>query len=107
MGKDKSRQGRVIDDAFRREAVRLLSTSGRTAEQVADDLGIGRSTLTKWKSKLAEVELMAGPHDDVHMELVRLRRENELPRAERDLQKKRPPSLARRRSRLRQHETSR
>ena len=88
MGKDKSRQGRVIDDAFRREAVRLLSTSGRTAEQVADDLGIGRSTLTKWKSKLVEVKLMAGPHDDVHMELARLRRENELLRAERDLLKK-------------------
>ena len=105
MGKD--RQGRVIDDAFRGEAVRLLSTSGRTTEQVADDLGISRSTLTKWKSKLAEAELMAGPHDDVHKELARLRRENELLRAERDLLKKRPPSLARRRSRLRQQETSR
>ena len=44
MGKDKSSKGRVIDDAFRREAVRILSTSGRTVEQVAGDLGIGRST---------------------------------------------------------------
>jgi transposase len=88
MSTGKSWKGRVIDDAFRREAVRLLSTSGRTAEQVADDLGIGRSTLTKWKSRLAEAELMAGPHDDVHKELARLRRENELLRAERDLLKK-------------------
>ncbi len=47
MSKAQSWKGRVIDDAFRREAVRLLSTSGRTIEQVADDLGIGRSTLTK------------------------------------------------------------
>jgi len=31
---------------------------------------------------------MAGPHDDVHKELARLRRENELLRAERDLLKK-------------------
>jgi len=78
----------VYDEAFRREAVRLLATSGRTVMEVADDLGIGRSTLTKWKSKFAEAELMAGPHDDVHKELARLRRENELLRAERDLLKK-------------------
>ena len=88
MGKEKSSKGRVIDDAFRREAVRLLSTSGRTVEQVSDDLGIGRSTLTRWKSKFAEAELLAGPHDDLHKELARLRRENELLRAERDLLKK-------------------
>ena len=88
MGKEKSSKGRVIDDAFRREAVRLLSTSGRTVEQVADDLGIGRSTLSKWKSRLFEAELLAGPHDDLHKELARLRRENELLRAERDLLKK-------------------
>ncbi len=31
---------------------------------------------------------MAGPHDDVMKELARLRRENELLRAERDLLKK-------------------
>jgi len=78
----------VYDEAFRREAVQLLATSGRTVIEVADDLGIGRSTLTKWKSKFAEAELMAGPHDDVHRELARLRRENELLRAERDLLKK-------------------
>ena len=56
--------------------------------QVADDLGVGFSTLNKWKSRLEEAELMAGPHDDVMKELARLRRENELLRAERDLLKK-------------------
>jgi transposase len=55
---------------------------------VADDLGIGRSSLSKWKAQLAEATLMAGPHDDVHKELARLRRENELLRIERDLLKK-------------------
>ena len=78
----------VFDEAFRREAVRLLATSGRTVRQVADDLGIGFSTLNKWKSRLEEAELMAGPHDDVMKELARLRRENELLRADRDLLKK-------------------
>ena len=78
----------VFDEAFRREAVRILATSGRSARQVAADLGVGFSTLNKWKSRLEEAELMAGPHDDVMKELARLRRENELLRAERDLLKK-------------------
>ncbi len=88
MSKDRSGKGRIVDDAFRREAVRLLSTSGQAVAQVANDLGIGRSTLTKWKSSFAEADLLAGPHEDVNKELARLRRENELLRAERDLLKK-------------------
>lgn len=88
MGKDKTDKGRVIDDAFRREAVRLLATSGRTIRQVAEDLGVGESSLGKWKRQLERADLMAGPHEDVTKELARLRRENELLRAERDLLKK-------------------
>ena len=78
---------RDYDDAFKREALRILANSGRTVEEVAKDLGIGRSSLSKWKSQFREAELLAGPHDDVHKELARLRRENELLRAERDLLK--------------------
>ena len=65
-----------------------MASSGRTVREVAKDLGIGRSSLSKWKSLVADAELMAGPHDDVQKELARLRRENELLRAERDLLKK-------------------
>ena len=89
---DKNNKGdrkRVVqDDAFKREAVRILAASGRTVAQVADDLGVGRSSLSKWKTQFEREELMAGPHDDVHKELARLRRENILLRAERDLLKK-------------------
>jgi transposase len=84
----KSGKQRVFDEAFKREALRILATSGRTIRQVAGDLGIGFSTLGKWKSRLEEAELMAGPHDDTIKELARLRRENELLRVERDLLKK-------------------
>ena len=76
------------DAAFRQEAVRILAAGDRTIEEVAANLGIGRSTLSKWKTKLGRIELMAGPHDDFEKELKRLRRENELLRAERDLLKK-------------------
>jgi transposase len=76
---------RVHDDAFRREAVRILATSGQRVEQATPDLGVASSSLSKWKARFKAAELMAGPHDDVHKELTRLRRENELLRAERDL----------------------
>ena len=35
-------------DEFRQDAVRIALTSGLTGKQVADDLGIGMSTLNKW-----------------------------------------------------------
>ncbi len=88
MGKKQDGKRRVFDDAFRKEAVRILATSGRTIIEVADDLGVGVSSLGKWKRQIGEAELLAGPHEDVHQELARLRRENELLRAERDLLKK-------------------
>ncbi len=85
MGKQK--QPRFTEE-FKNEAVRILITSGRTVAEVADDLGVGKSTLGKWKRDANEAELLAGPHDDVEKELARLRRENELLRQERDLLKK-------------------
>jgi transposase len=88
MGKVNQGKRRVFDDAFRREAVRILRTSGRSLGQVGADLGVTVSSLGKWKAQFAEEELLAGPHEDVHKELARLRRENELLRAERDLLKK-------------------
>jgi transposase len=36
---------------FEAEAVRLVETSGRSQKQVAEDLGIGLSTLRRWLSK--------------------------------------------------------
>ena len=78
---------RNITDEFKREAVRLISTSGRTVAQVAADLGIGKSTLTRWKTQLSEADLLSGPHDDVQKELTRLRHENKILRQERDLLK--------------------
>ena len=99
MGKEKTSKGRVIDDAFRKEAVRILTTSGRTIKAVADDLGGGLSSLGKWKRQLERADLMAGPHEDLEKELKRLRRENELLRAERDLLKKATAFFARETSR--------
>ena len=90
---------RNFTDDFRREAVRIAMTSGRTVEEAAVDLGIGKSTLGKWISKHREADLLSGPRDDVQKELARLRRENEILRQERDLLKKATAFFARETSR--------
>ena len=92
MGK---RERRTFTEDFKREAVRLTETSGRTIAQLADDLGIGLSTLTRWKRRYREADLLAGPHEDTAKELARLRKENELLRQERDLLKKATAFFAR------------
>ena len=75
-------------DDFRREAVRLSRESGRSVGEVADDLGIGKSTLVSWRRRFADEALLSGAHDDLETENARLRKENEILRQERDLLKK-------------------
>ena len=45
MGNSKNGKRKVFDDDFRKEAVRLLATSGRTIREVAADLGVAVSSL--------------------------------------------------------------
>jgi transposase len=85
MGK---RERRTFTEEFKQESVRLCQTSGRTITQVADDLGIGLSTLTRWKRLYREADLLAGPHEDTAKELARLRKENEILRQEREILKR-------------------
>ena len=80
---------------FRREAVRLSRESGRTIREIAEDLGVALSTLSRWRREEADAAPLPVP-DDPHKELARLRRENEVLRQERDLLKKQRPSSWRR-----------
>ncbi|MCF6315899.1 MAG: transposase, partial [Marinosulfonomonas sp.] len=52
-------------DEFRRDAVRITTTSGLTRPQAASDLGVGLSTLNKWVQRHQHDDLMPGPHQDV------------------------------------------
>ena len=74
---------------FEEETVRLYRTSGRTRRDIAEDLGIGLSTLTRWLSRSREREIdepdRRPPGEDVVAELKRLRRENEILRQERGI----------------------
>ncbi|MFZ5965330.1 IS3 family transposase [Thalassococcus sp. BH17M4-6] len=73
---------------FRREAVRLALTSGRTRREIAEDLGIGLSTLTRWLSRERDAGEPVEASVDLHAELKRLRRENAVLKQERDILKK-------------------
>jgi transposase len=76
---------------FRDEAVRLALTSGRSRREVAQDLGIGLSTLRHWLDRRREREIAHPPEEgqeDIAAELKRLRRENEILRQEREILKR-------------------
>src|SRR5215212_550522 len=84
-------QHRRFTPEFRDEAVRLPKTSGRTRREVAEDLGIGLSTLRHWLDRHRERAIDDPPEDrqeDMAAELKRLRRENEILRQERDILKR-------------------
>jgi len=80
------------DREFKMEAVRLLETSGKSANQLESDLGIGRGNLWRWKREFAADGEDAFPgHGRLtpeQEELRRLKRENEILRQERDILKK-------------------
>jgi transposase len=65
--------------------VRLALTSGRTRREIAEDLGIGLSTLTRWLVQEREVVEPSEAPLDLHAELKRLRRENAVLKQERDI----------------------
>ncbi len=77
---------------FEKEAVRLAQTSGRTQREIAEDLGIGLSTLVRWLGRSRDQAIDEPAHsagsEDMAAELKRLRRENEMLRQEREILKR-------------------
>jgi transposase len=96
------KQQRRFTKEFEDEAVRLALTSGRTQRGIAEDLGVGLSTLVRWigRSRDRAAEGTGGPAEtDTAAELKRLRRENEILRQERDILKRATAFFAREGSR--------
>ena len=92
------RQQRRFTKEFEAEAVQLVRTSGRTQREVAEDLGVGLSTLGRWISRRRDRQIDHPPaagEEDVVAELKRLRRENEILRQERDILKRATAFFAR------------
>ena len=89
---------RHFRDEFKREAVALLTSSGRSLVQIAGELGISPSMLRNWRNRReggnaksapqAQPALAAPSVPDPATEISRLRRENDRLRMERDILKK-------------------
>ncbi|MCM2563967.1 IS3 family transposase [Lutimaribacter sp. EGI FJ00015] len=80
-------------EEFRKDAVRIALTSGLTRRQVADDLGVGLSTLNKWVTAHRDTDVVSPEDRELARENERLRRENRILKEERDIPKKSHPVL--------------
>lgn len=83
---------RVYDEAFKRETLRLLETSGKPVAELERDLGITQGLLNKWKQRYQinprTEQVEASSERQLETENRRLRRELEQVKAERELLKK-------------------
>lgn len=79
-------------DDFKKEAIHLLETSGKTVTQIERDLGISHGLLRKWQKrfqvnpKTSKLEL--SEVENLKAELRQMKRELEIARMERDILKK-------------------
>tara|TARA_R110002096_G_scaffold62712_1_gene154713 strand:+ start:920 stop:1204 length:285 start_codon:yes stop_codon:yes gene_type:complete len=85
----------LFTEEFKEEAVRLALTSGRRRGEVASDLGIGESTLSRWIRAYRHSVQVSCPDTDKDKELASLRKEVHFLKAERDLLKKATALFAR------------
>ena len=75
-------------DEFRKDAVRIALTRRLSRRQVADDLGVGLSTLNKWVTAHRDTDVVSSEDLDLAAENERLRREIRILKEERDILKK-------------------
>ena len=86
MGPDR----KSYPEEFKREAVRLMESGGKSVAQIARDLGINDNNLYRWRGLYGNrsQDRTNGSVAEMETELKRLRRENEVLRQERDILKK-------------------
>lgn len=80
--------GRNRSEEFRKDAVRIALSSGLTRRQIADDLGIGMSTLNKWITAHRDTDVVSADDRALVRENEQLRREIRILKEERDILKK-------------------
>jgi transposase len=93
---------RRFDETFKREAVALLLQGGKSAKELARDLGVSHWNLRDWKERYGPPPVPSSPRSPAALETEnrQLRREIETLRLQRDILKKpwvssrhRPPAV--------------
>ena len=83
---------RTYSREFKLEVLQLLETSGKSANSLEQELGIGQGGISRWKKELAVKDEAAFPGQGnlspEEQRLWELERENEILRQERDILKK-------------------
>lgn len=77
-----------FDQEFREQAVQMALENKISQKQLAEDLGIGKSTLTSWIRAYKKGGKVVSGESPEQKEIRRLRRENAILREERDILKK-------------------
>lgn len=87
-----TKKRRTYTREFKIEAVRLLERTGKSQQQIADELGIGSTSLSRWKKKYGEAGADAFPGrgnlTPEKAEIRQLKRELEITQQERDILRK-------------------
>jgi len=79
---------RKFTNEFKLEAVKLVEASGRPLAQIARELGLVESVLSRWVKQFGQRSDGSRVTPDDREELIRLRRENARLTQERDILKK-------------------
>ncbi len=89
------RHNRIYTDEFKQEALQLLKTSGKSAQQLERELGITQGMLVKWRDRyqlratpVGEVQLEPSDLEAAKREIRRLEKELREVTEEREILKK-------------------
>jgi len=81
-----SKSGKRYSEEFRRDAVKLLATSGQSLSAVARNLGMSSKQLRAWRDSDAPISVVR--EETTEQEVRRLQREVDVLRQEREILKK-------------------
>jgi len=87
-----NRKKKRYDSGFKKEAIRLADSSGKTDREIEEDLGLYPNAIGRWRKSLESDPIDAFPgtghQKPLEDENRRLRRELDVVREERDILKK-------------------
>ncbi len=101
-----SNSGNTYTEEFRRDAVELLQSSGRSITQVARELGVNVNSLRAWRNRILGQSASPGQGavgdearacasaEELMAEIKKLQKENEYLRRQREILKKAASILA-------------